>query len=151
MEKIITDANFSEVINTDMPVLVDFWATWCGPCRALAPIIEELAQEYEGKAVVGKCNVDDCEDLPMNFGIRSIPTLLFFKNGQLVDKLVGAAPKAGIAAKLDALFQSPRPTAGYARNLWSEGFSVHNAAASNPARRGLSAPWQSGISGCHFR
>ena len=103
MEKIITDANFSEVLNTDMPVLVDFWATWCGPCRALAPVIEELAQEYEGKAVVGKCNVDDCEDLPMNFGIRSIPTLLFFKNGQLVDKLVGAAPKADIAAKLDAL------------------------------------------------
>lgn len=103
MEKIITDANFAEIIKTDMPVLVDFWATWCGPCRALAPVIEELAHEYEGKAVVGKCNVDDCEDLPMNFGIRSIPTLLFFKNGQLVDKLVGAAPKADIAAKLNSL------------------------------------------------
>lgn len=103
MEKIITDANFAEIINTDMPVLVDFWATWCGPCRALAPVIEELAHEYEGKAVVGKCNVDDCEDLTMNFGIRSIPTLLFFKNGQLVDKLVGAAPKADIAAKLNSL------------------------------------------------
>lgn len=103
MEKIITDANFAEILNTDMPVLVDFWATWCGPCRALAPVIEELAHEYEGKAVVGKCNVDDCEDLPMNFGIRSIPTLLFFKNGQLVDKLVGAAPKADIAAKLNSL------------------------------------------------
>ena len=103
MEKIITDANFAEIINTDMPVLVDFWATWCGPCRALAPVIEELAHEYEGKAVVGKCNVDDCEDLPMNFDIRSIPTLLFFKNGQLVDKLVGAAPKADIAAKLNSL------------------------------------------------
>ena len=103
MEKIITDANFAEIIKTDMPVLVDFWATWCGPCRALAPVIEELAHEYQGKAVVGKCNVDDCEDLPMNFGIRSIPTLLFFKNGQLVDKLVGAAPKADIAAKLNSL------------------------------------------------
>lgn len=103
MEKIITDANFAEIIKTDMPVLVDFWATWCGPCRALAPVIEELAHEYEGKAVVGKCNVDDCEDLPMNFGIRSIPTLLFFKNGRLVDKLVGAAPKADIAAKLNSL------------------------------------------------
>ena len=103
MEKIITDANFAEIIKTDKPVLVDFWATWCGPCRALAPVIEELAHEYEGKAVVGKCNVDDCEDLPMNFGIRSIPTLLFFKNGQLVDKLVGAAPKADIAAKLNSL------------------------------------------------
>ena len=103
MEKVITDANFAEIINTDKPVLVDFWATWCGPCRALAPVIEELANEHEGKAVVGKCNVDDCEDLPMNFGIRSIPTLLFFKNGQLVDRLVGAASKAVIAQKLDSL------------------------------------------------
>ncbi len=103
MEKIITDANFSEVLNTNMPVLVDFWATWCGPCRALAPVIEELANEFDGKAVVGKCNVDDCEDLPMNFGIRSIPTLLFFKNGELVDKIVGAAPKADIAAKIESL------------------------------------------------
>ena len=103
MEKIITDANFSEVLNTDMPVLVDFWATWCGPCRALAPVIEELATEYNGKAVIGKCNVDDCDDLPVNFGIRSIPTLLFFKNGQLVDKIVGAASKADIAARLNAL------------------------------------------------
>ena len=103
MEKIITDANFAEIINTDQPVLVDFWATWCGPCRALAPVVEELAHEFAGKAVVGKCNVDDCDDLPLTFGIRSIPTLLFFKNGQLVDKLVGAAPKADIAAKLNSL------------------------------------------------
>ena len=103
MEKIITDANFAEIINTDQPVLVDFWATWCGPCRALAPVVEELAHEFAGKAVVGKCNVDDCDDLPMNFGIRSIPTLLFFKNGQLVDRIVGAAPKADIAARLNAL------------------------------------------------
>ena len=103
MEKIITDANFAEIINTDQPVLVDFWATWCGPCRALAPVVEELAHEFAGKAVVGKCNVDDCDDLPMNFGIRSIPTLLFFKNGQVGDGIVGAAPKADIAARLNAL------------------------------------------------
>jgi thioredoxin 1 len=103
MEKIITDANFAEILNTDMPVMVDFWATWCGPCRALALVVEELAGEYAGKAVIGKCNVDDCDELPVKYGIRSIPTLLFFKNGELVDRLVGAAPKAGIAAKLDAL------------------------------------------------
>ena len=103
MEKIVTDANFSEIINTDQPVLIDFWATWCGPCRALAPVIDELAHEYEGKAVIGKCNVDDCDDVPANLGIRSIPTLLFFKNGQLVDRVVGAAPKADIAARLNAV------------------------------------------------
>ena len=103
MEKVVTDANFAEILNTDMPVMVDFWATWCGPCRALAPVVEELAEEYAGKAVVAKCNVDDCDELPLKYNIRSIPTLLFFKNGEPVDRLVGASPKAGIAAKLDAL------------------------------------------------
>ncbi len=103
MELKITDANFAETLNTDKPVMVDFWATWCGPCRALAPVVEELAAEYDGKAVIGKCNVDENEELPMKYGIRNIPTLLFFKNGELVDRLVGAAPKADIARKIDAL------------------------------------------------
>lgn len=99
----INDANFAETLNTDKPVMVDSWATWCGPCRAIAPVVEELAQEYEGKAVIGKCNVDECDDVPMKYGIRSIPTLLFFKNGELVDRLVGASSKSAIAQKIDAL------------------------------------------------
>lgn len=103
MEHIVTDANFAELINTDKPVVVDFWATWCGPCRALAPVVEELAADFEGKAVIGKCNVDEAQEVPMKFGIRNIPTLLFFKNGELVDRLVGAAPKADIAKKIESL------------------------------------------------
>ena len=85
--------------------MIDFWATWCGPCRALAPVVEEIAKEYEGKAVIAKCNVDEASQTPMQYGIRNIPTLLFFKNGQLVDRLVGAVPKSNITAKLDALLQ----------------------------------------------
>ena len=103
MAHVVTDANFAETLNTDKPVLVDFWATWCGPCKAIAPIVDEVATEYEGKAVVCKCNVAECDDAPMTYGIRSIPTLLFFKNGELVDRHVGAIAKADLAAKLDAL------------------------------------------------
>ncbi|MDE6872626.1 MAG: thioredoxin [Bacteroidales bacterium] len=103
MEKIITDSNFAETINTDKPVVVDFWATWCGPCRALAPTVEELASEYDGKAIVGKCNVDENQELPMKFGVRNIPTLIFIKNGEMVDRMVGVSSKADIAKKIDSL------------------------------------------------
>lgn len=103
MEIKITDANFAEITNTDKPVLIDFWATWCGPCRALAPVIEEIAAEYEGKAIVGKCNVDENQELPMKFGVRNIPTVIFIKNGEMADRMVGAAPKGDITKKIDAL------------------------------------------------
>ncbi len=100
----VNDNNFEEVVlKSGQPVLVDFWAEWCGPCRAIGPVIEELSKQYEGKAVVVKVNTDENPVTPTNYGIRSIPTLLFFKNGQVVDKLIGAVPKSSIQAKLDAL------------------------------------------------
>ena len=98
----LTDSNFNEVINSDKPVLVDFWAEWCGPCKMIAPVVEELAGDYDGKAVVGKLDVDSNPEVSAKFGIRSIPTLLVFKNGQVVDKQVGAVSKNVLAQKLDA-------------------------------------------------
>jgi thioredoxin 1 len=99
----ITDANFKELVNGEKPVMIDFWAEWCGPCRMITPIVEELAEEYEGKAIVGKINVDENDEIPSEYGIRSIPTILFFKGGELVDKQVGAASKSKIEEKLKAI------------------------------------------------
>ena len=99
----ITDSNFKEIVlETDKPVLVDFSATWCGPCRMVGPIVDELANDYEGKAIVGKVNVDDNSKIPSEYGIRNIPALLIFKNGDIVDKVIGAVPKTVLAEKLDA-------------------------------------------------
>ncbi len=100
----VTDANFEElVLNSDKPVLVDFWAEWCGPCRMVTPIVKELAEEYGDKAVITKMDVDSNPGTSVKFGIRNIPTILFFKNGEVVDKQVGAVPKTILASKLDAL------------------------------------------------
>jgi thioredoxin 1 len=103
MEVVITNENFKSYLEGSMPLVVDFWATWCGPCRAIAPVIKQLAEEYDGKIVVGKCDVEDNDDIAVEYGVRNIPTILFFKDGQLVDRLVGAQPKAKFDEKFKAL------------------------------------------------
>ena len=102
MEVSITSENFESLKNGDQPLVVDFWATWCGPCRMIGPIIAKLAEKYDGKITVGKCDVEENDELAAEFGIRNIPTILFFKGGEVVDKLVGAQSES----KLDEKFQS---------------------------------------------
>ncbi|MBW7867065.1 MAG: thioredoxin [Brumimicrobium sp.] len=100
----ITDANFEElVLKSDKPVVVDFWAEWCGPCRMIGPVIEEMHGEYEGKALIGKVNVDENPGVSAKFGIRNIPTVLFIKNGEIADKSIGAVPKSQLTDKLNSL------------------------------------------------
>ena len=102
MEVVVTSENFDSLKNGNLPLVVDFWAEWCGPCKMISPIISQLAEEYDGRLVVGKCNVEESEELAAEYGIRNIPTLLFFKDGQLVDKFVGAANKVKLQEKFDA-------------------------------------------------
>ena len=99
----ITDANFEELVNSGKPMVLDFWAEWCGPCRMVGPIIDELATENEGRVTIGKMDVDNYIDVVSEFGFRNIPTVLFFKDGKLVDNQVGAAPKTTFVSKIEAL------------------------------------------------
>lgn len=100
----VTAANFDELMASDKPVVIDFWAEWCGPCRMVAPIVDELATEYEGRAMICKCDVDTNDEIAAKFAVRNIPTIIFVKGGQLVDKQVGATSKAALAEKLEKLF-----------------------------------------------
>ncbi len=97
---VITEQNFAEIVAANKSLMIDFWATWCGPCRMLAPTVDAIASEYEGKVAVGKCDVDDAQELAIQLGIRNIPTLVFFKDGKVVDRLVGLVSKQDIEKKL---------------------------------------------------
>lgn len=99
----VNDSNFEEILKSDKPVVLDFWAPWCGPCRTITPYIEELSKEYEGRAMIGKVNVDDNNAIAGKYGVRNIPTIVYLKNGVVVDKQVGAATKSALASKLDAI------------------------------------------------
>lgn len=103
MEVIVTEENFESLKADNACLVVDFWATWCGPCKMIAPVMSQLAEEYDGKITVAKCDVEECEDIASDLGIRNVPTILFFKNGEIVDKMVGAANKAKFQEKFEAM------------------------------------------------
>jgi thioredoxin 1 len=103
MANVVTNTNFAELLASDKPLMVDFWATWCGPCRILSPTVDEIAEEYADRITVAKCNVDDADEIAMQYRIMSIPTLLFFKNGEVVDKRVGVVSKDEIVSIINAI------------------------------------------------
>ena len=103
MEITVTDNNSKEIMASELPLVLDFWATWCGPCRQIAPSLAELAEEYDGRVIVGKCNIEEAVDLTDEYGIMSVPTVLFIKNGAVVDKFVGSMSKAAIKEKFEKL------------------------------------------------